>query len=232
VFRRDCGQPDTTSQAQPAATGSPGECPIRQVVPFRVPVVRGRHVQVLPGHPPHRHLLVRGGHRLDHRALLHRLRPPRPRHHLRHVRGGTHLPRPRTAVAHRRTARGHHLPYRTHHHPDAPQARPGRAWQVPVPVQAHDHRGRADRTGGVALVPRHGRQGRGGHRRHLVADRERRLPGQHPARAATDEARQLRTRGARGLPGDLRRERRPSSRWHRKGARAPAPPGQPPSTSG
>ena len=40
-----------------------------------------------------------------------------------------------------------------------------------------------------------GRQGRGGHRRHLVADRERRLPRQYAARPAADEARQLRPRG-------------------------------------
>ena len=60
----------------------------------------------------------------------------------------------------------------------------------------------------VALVPRCRRQGRGGHRRHLVADRDRRLPGQHPARAAADEARQLRPGRPRDLPGDLRRERR------------------------
>ena len=50
-----------------------------------------------------------------------------------------------------------------------------------------------------------GRQGRGGHRRHLVADRDRRLPRQHPAGPPADEARQLRPRRARHLPGHLRR---------------------------
>ena len=39
-----------------------------------------------------------------------------------------------------------------------------------------------------------GRQGRGGDHRHLVADRERRLPRQYPARPAADEAGQLRPR--------------------------------------
>ena len=37
------------------------------------------------------------------------------------------------------------------------------------------------RLRGLALVPLRGRQGRGGHRRHLVADRERRIPRQHAA---------------------------------------------------
>jgi len=32
-------------------------------------------VQLLPGHPPGRHVLVHGRHRLDHRPLLHRVRP-------------------------------------------------------------------------------------------------------------------------------------------------------------
>ena len=37
-------------------------------------VLRGRYLQVLPGHPPRRHLLVLRRHRLDHRPLLHRVR--------------------------------------------------------------------------------------------------------------------------------------------------------------
>ena len=47
----------------------------------RLPVLRGRDVQVLPGHPPRRHVLVHGRHRLDHRPLLHRLRPAGAGHH-------------------------------------------------------------------------------------------------------------------------------------------------------
>ena len=87
-----------------------------------------------------------------------------------------------------------HLPHRADRDPDAAQARPGRAGEVQLPLQAHDHGRRADRAGGLALVPRRRRQGRGGHRRHLVADRERRLPVQHAAGAAADEAGQLRAR--------------------------------------
>ena len=89
------------------------------------------------------------------------------------------------AVAHRRAARRQHLPHRAHHHPDAAQVRPGRAGQVRLPLQAHDDGRRAHRTRGVALVLRVRRQGRGRHRRHLVADRDRRFPGQHPARPST-----------------------------------------------
>ena len=70
------------------------------------------------------------------------------------------------------------------------------------PLQAHDHGGRADRARGVAVVLRSRRQAGGRDRRHLVADRERRLPRQHPARAATDEAGQLWTGRARHLPRD------------------------------
>ena len=43
-------------------------------------------------------------------------------------------------------------------------------------VQAHDDGGGADRAGGVAVVSRGGRQGRGGDRGHVVADRDRRVP--------------------------------------------------------
>ena len=85
---------------------------------------------------------------------------------------------------------------------------PGRAGQVQLPLQDDDDGRRADRARRVALVLRRRRQGRGRDHRHVVADRERRLPGQHAARAAADEARQLRAGRARHLPGDLRRERR------------------------
>src|SRR5262249_23311055 len=40
----------------------------------RLPRLRDRDLEVLPGHPPRRHLLVHGRHRVDHRPLLHR--PP------------------------------------------------------------------------------------------------------------------------------------------------------------
>ena len=59
----------------------------------------------------------------------------------------------------------------------------------------------------MALVPRGRRQGRGGHRRHLVADGDRRLPVQHHAGPAPDEAGQRGPGHARHSSGHLRRER-------------------------
>jgi hypothetical protein len=162
------------------------------------PLVRRRS----PEHSPRRHVLVLRRHRVDHRALLHRLRAARAGNHQRDVRGRAHLPGSRASLADRRATRGEHLPHRAHDDPHAAQARAGGAHEVPVPLQAHDHGRRADRTGRVALVSQRRRQGPSGHRRYLVANRERRVSGQH---AAADEARQLRSRGPRGLPGDLRR---------------------------
>ena len=89
----------------------------------RLPVLRGRHVQVLPGHPPGRHVLVHGRHRLDHRPLLHRLRPALAWHHQRDLRGHAELPGRRPPVADRRAARREHLPHLPHRDPDAAQGR-------------------------------------------------------------------------------------------------------------
>ena len=152
------------------------------------------HVQVLPGHPSGRRVLVHGRHRLDHRPLLHRVRTAGARHHHRDLRGRAQLSRRRPPVADRGEARGEHLPHLPHRDPDAAQGRPGRAGEVQLPLQEHDDRGRADRARGVAVVLHRGRQGPGGDHRHLVADRERRLPRQHPARPGADEAGQLRSR--------------------------------------
>ncbi len=171
----------------------------------RVPLLRRRHLEVLPGHPPQRHVLVLRRHRVDHGALLHRVRAPGARHDERDVRGGPHLPGSRPALADRRTAGGDHLPHRPHHDPHAPQARTGGAQEVRLSLQTHDDGGRTDRAGRLALVPRCRGQGGGHHRRHLVADRERRVPGEHLARAPADEARELRAGGAWGVPLDLRR---------------------------
>ena len=49
-------------------------------------------------------------------------------------------------MADRHAARREHLPHVPHRHPDAPQGRPGRARQVRLPLQAHDHGRRADRA--------------------------------------------------------------------------------------
>ena len=187
---RGAAVPDVHQRHDRAAEGLPAQH-------RRLPVLCGRDVQVHPGHPPGRRLLVHGRHRLDHRPFLYRLRAAGPRRHLGDLRGRAELPRRWAPVADRREARGQHLPHLAHGHPAAAQGRPRGAEEVRLPLQAHDHGGRADRARGVALVPQRGRQGRGGHRRHLVADRDRRLPRQHAARPEADEAGQLRARGAR-----------------------------------
>ncbi len=63
-----------------------------------------RDVEVLPGHPPGRRVLVHGRHRLDYRPLLHCLRPAGAGHHDGDLRGRPQLPRRRAAVADRRAA--------------------------------------------------------------------------------------------------------------------------------
>ena len=65
----------------------------------RLPGLRGLHVEVLPGHPPGRRVLVHGRHRLDHRPLLHRVRAAGAGHHDGDLRGRAQLPRRRPPVA-------------------------------------------------------------------------------------------------------------------------------------
>jgi acetyl-CoA synthetase len=84
-------------------------------------------------------------------------------------------------VAHRRRARRQHLSHLADSDTGAAPGRARRAAQIQSPLQAHDDSGRAHRAGGVEVVLRRRGQGRGGHRRHLVANRERRFPVQHDA---------------------------------------------------
>jgi hypothetical protein len=110
-------------------------------------------------------------------------------------------------MADRRAAQRQHLPYLTHGHPDAAQSRPKRAEQIQLSFQTHDHRGRADRAGSVALVLQRGRQAGGGDRRYLVANGKRGLPVQYQAGAGSHEAGQHRTRGAGDVSRHLGRRR-------------------------
>ena len=59
----------------------------RPALDRRLHGLRRRDVEVLPGHPSRRHVLVLRRHRLDHRPFLHRLRAAGARHDHRHVRG-------------------------------------------------------------------------------------------------------------------------------------------------
>ncbi len=85
--------------------------------------------------------LVLRRHRLDHRSLLHRLRPAGSGRHQRHLRGRADLSGCGPALEDRRAPGGQHLPHRPDDHPNAAQARPRRAQEVQPPLQAHDHRG-------------------------------------------------------------------------------------------
>ena len=78
----------------------------------RLPRLRDRDVEVLPGHPSRGHLLVRRRHRLDHRTLLHRLRAAVARHDDGDVRGRADVSRRRTCLADRRAPRRDDLPHR------------------------------------------------------------------------------------------------------------------------
>ena len=98
-------------------------------------------------------VLVLRGHRVDHRALLHRLRAAGARHDQRDVRRGADLSRPGPSVADRGEARRGHLPHRPDDDPDAAEGRARRAGEVHLPLQDDDHRRRADRARRVALVP-------------------------------------------------------------------------------
>jgi hypothetical protein len=89
--------------------------------------------------------------------------------------------------------------------------RSGRVKQVRLPLQAHDHRGRADRAGRVEMLLQRGWQARGGHRRYLVANRKRGLSVQYQAGAKSHEARQRRARGAGDLSRDFGRRRKRGS---------------------
>jgi hypothetical protein len=130
---------------------------------------------------PRRHLLLRRGHRLDHRPQLHHLRTARQRRHHGDVRIGAHLPRRRALLADRGRPRRQHLLHR---------ARPPSALIREGDELGHEalareparpgHRRRAHQPRHLALVPRRRRRRALRHRRHLVADRDRRHP-DHPA---------------------------------------------------
>ena len=141
-----------------------------------------RHIEIHSGHSSRRRLLVHGRHRLDHGPLLHRVRAAGAGCDERDLRRRAELSRRGAAVAHRRAAGRQHLPHLADRHPHAAQSRTRRAGQVQLPLQAHDDGRRADRAGSLALVLRRRRQARSGDRRHVVADRNGRLPRAAPSR--------------------------------------------------
>jgi hypothetical protein len=71
---------------------------------------------------------------------------------------GSHLSGCRPLLAHRPGPGCQHLPHGPHRHPRPAQDRPGRTGQVQLPLQTHDHRGRAHRAGSLEVVPQGGGQ--------------------------------------------------------------------------
>ena len=125
--------------------------------------------------PAEGHLLLRRGHRLDHRAQLHHLRTAGQRGDHGDVRVDPDLSRRRPLLADRGRPEGEHLLHRAH---GDPGHRPRRR-QVPGKLlagfaQGPRHRRRAHQPRNLAVVPGEGRQEPVLHRRYLVADRNRR----------------------------------------------------------
>ncbi len=118
--------------------------------------------------------------------------------------GVSDLPGRGPTLADRRALGGQHLPHVPHRHSRPSEVGTRRAEEVPLPVQEHDHGGRADRARSVEVVLRDGRPGPGGDHRHLVADRERWIPRVDQARDRPDEARERRPTDDRDLPDYLR----------------------------
>ena len=82
----------------------------------RLSRLRDRHVKVLPGHSSRRRLLVHGGHRLDHRPLVHCVRPARAWSDERFVRRRAAISRRSAALANCRAARRQYLSHLTNRH--------------------------------------------------------------------------------------------------------------------
>ena len=170
--------------------------------------------------PRDRRLLVRGRHRLGHRAQLHRVRPALQRRARRVIYEGTpDTPRPGAAqghrrrvaqgpaVGHHRALQGHAALHRAHRHPHVHEV--GRA----SGPSRHDLSSlRVLGTVGEPINPEawmwyHANIGgeRCPDRRHVVADRDRRPHDHAPARRHDHQARF-------GHPADPRRVRRAGRR--------------------
>mmetsp|Transcript_11431 Transcript_11431/g.32388 ORF Transcript_11431/g.32388 Transcript_11431/m.32388 type:complete len:705 (-) Transcript_11431:15-2129(-) len=143
--------------------------------------------------PPRGRLLrLRGGHRLDHRALLHHLRAPGERRLHLHVRVRAHVPRRGPLLGHGAAAQDHAVLHGPDGDPHAHEVRRVLGEEVrPLQPPGPGLRRRAHQPGGLALVLRR----RGGqallHRGHLLADGDRRLHDDAHAGEPRDEARRL-----------------------------------------
>ena len=134
-------------------------------------------------------VLVHGGYRLDHGALVHRLRTPaRTRHH-GDVRGRAHLPRRGAVLGHLREAQGEPVLHRPHRGSRAHEGWGRVRHQVRSFEHSHPRFGRrADQPRGVAMVLPGGGRVAVPDRGHVLADRDGLVhdhpaPRRHPAQA-------------------------------------------------
>ena len=136
-----------------------------------------------------RGLLVHRRRRLGDRPQLHRLWAPGQRRDHPDLRGRAQPSHRQPVLGGDRQAQGGDLLHRPHRpsRPDARGRRAGEAHLARVAAPA-GHGGRADQSGGLAMVPPRGGRRALPDRRHLVADRDRRRPDLAPARRHAAQA--------------------------------------------
>ena len=157
----------------------------------RLPHPGGRDHEVRVRPEGRRRLLVHRRHRLGHRPLLRGVRPARERRHGAHVRGRARLAGARPLLEDLRALRRDRLLHGADRDPRLHEVghRPSRAPRPLAAAPARQRR-RADQPRGLDLVPRAHRRQSLPHRRHLVADRDRRDHDHAAARRRHHQARQ------------------------------------------
>jgi hypothetical protein len=157
-----------------------------------------------------RHLLVHRRHRLGDRPQLHRLRPAFGGRHHHDVRRRARFSAPGPLLAADRKVSRQHLLYVAHGHPRLhPAGRPVAQCARHVEPAPARVGGRAHQSGGLGVVLQDHRQGALPHRRHVVADGNRRHHDRaHAGRGAAESrvgnaaaaGRSGRYRGPQGKP--------------------------------
>ncbi len=141
-------------------------------------------------HPRRRRVLVRGGHRLGHRALVHRVWAAREPHHRDHLRGRARLAGQGSTLADRREVPRDDPVHGADGDPRVHAVGDGVPREArPVVPAAPGVGRRADQPGGLDLVLDVHRRGALPDRRHVVADGDGRDPDHAPARHHAAEAR-------------------------------------------
>ena len=149
----------------------------------RLSHLRRVHLQIRVRLSRGRHLLVRRRRGLGHRAQLYRVRAAGERRHRRDVRRRAELSHRVALLGGDRQAQGDHLLHLAHRHPFADPRRRGTGEEDQPQIVASVGLGRrTDQSRSLAVVSPRGRRRPLSHRRHVVADRNRRHPDFAPAR--------------------------------------------------